>query len=105
MDERVMQFRVGVMFLATLLITGILLVMFGKLPTLIGHNYEIQVLFDYASGVTKDTPVRKERHPHRPGRATSSLTEHDSKVLVTAGDPGRQVDLPERGLLHHPRIC
>ena len=39
MDERVMQFRVGVMFLATLLITGILLVMFGKLPKLMGHYY------------------------------------------------------------------
>ena len=45
MDERVMQFRVGVMFLATLLITGILLVMFGKLPKLIGHYY-VQVRFD-----------------------------------------------------------
>ena len=35
MDERVMQFRVGVMVLATLIITAILLVMFGKLPSLI----------------------------------------------------------------------
>ena len=38
MDERVMQFRVGVMVLATLIVTAILLVMFGKLPTLIGRT-------------------------------------------------------------------
>ena len=37
MDERIMQFRVGVMFLATFLITGILLVMFGTLPSLVGN--------------------------------------------------------------------
>ena len=59
MDERVMQFRVGVMFLATLIITGILLVMFGKLPRLHRRNYPVQVRFDDAGGVTKDTPVRK----------------------------------------------
>ena len=83
MDERVMQFRVGVMFLATLLITGILLVMFGKLPTLMGRNYEVQVLFDNASGVTKDTPVQKSGILI--GRVESvRLTDQDSKALVTA---------------------
>ena len=81
MDERVMQFRVGVMFLATLLITGILLVMFGKLPKLIGHYY-VQVRFDYAAGVTKDTPVRKSGILI--GRVSDvQLIDADSKVLVT----------------------
>ena len=83
MDERVMKFRVGVMFLATLIITGILLVMFGKLPTLMGHNYTIQIRFDYAGGVTKSTPVRKSGILI--GRVTDvSLIDKDSKVLVTA---------------------
>ncbi len=59
MDERVMQFRVGVMFLATLIIAAILLVMFGKLPSLTGRHYTIQIRFRYAPGVTSDTPVRK----------------------------------------------
>jgi phospholipid/cholesterol/gamma-HCH transport system substrate-binding protein len=82
MDDRVMQFRVGVMFLATFLITGILLVMFGKLPTLTGRNYTIQVQFDYAGGVSKDTPVRKSGILI--GRVSDiRLTDHDSKVLVT----------------------
>ena len=81
MDERVMQFRVGVMFLATLLITGILLVMFGKLPKLIGHYY-VQVRFESAPGVTKDTPVRKSGILI--GRVSDvQLTDADSKVLVT----------------------
>ena len=56
MDERVMQFRVGVMFLATFILIGILLVMFGKLPKLIGHYY-VEVRFESAPGVSKDTPV------------------------------------------------
>jgi phospholipid/cholesterol/gamma-HCH transport system substrate-binding protein len=83
MDERVMQFRVGVMFLATLIITGILLVMFGKLPTLMGRYYPIQIRFDSAAGVTKDTPVRKSGILI--GRVKDvRLTDKDSKVLVTA---------------------
>ena len=83
MDERVMQFRVGVMFLATLIITAILLVMFGKLPVLMGNYYTVQVSFDYAGGVTKGTPVRKSGVLI--GRVTDvRLTDGDSKVLVTA---------------------
>lgn len=82
MDERVMKFRVGVMFLATLIITGILLVMFGKLPTLMG-NYTIRIRFDYAAGVTKSTPVQKSGVLI--GRVTGvSLIDKDSKVMVTA---------------------
>lgn len=83
MDERVMQFRVGVMFLATLIIAAILLVMFGKLPSLTGRNYPVQVQFDYAPGVTNNTPVRKSGILI--GRVDRvELTDHDSKVLVTA---------------------
>ena len=83
MDERVMQFRVGVVFLATLLITGILLVLFGKLPSYIGRTYDIQILFSDASGVTKDTPVRKSGLLI--GRVESvQLIDQDSKALVTA---------------------
>ena len=81
MDERVMQFRVGVMVLATLIITAILLVIFGKLPKLVG-NYTVQVSFDNAGGITKDTPVRKSGVLI--GRvADVQLIENDQKVLVT----------------------
>jgi phospholipid/cholesterol/gamma-HCH transport system substrate-binding protein len=90
MDERVMQFRVGVMFLATLIITAILLVMFGKLPNLLGRNYTIQVRFDYAAGVTKGTPVRKSGVLI--GKVSDiRLTDHDSKVLVTLTIDGDKI--------------
>lgn len=83
MDERVMQFRVGVMFLATLIITGILLVMFGKLPDYTGSKYAIRVRFDDAGGVAKDTPVRKSGILI--GRVSDvELIDNDAGVMVTA---------------------
>jgi phospholipid/cholesterol/gamma-HCH transport system substrate-binding protein len=83
MDERVMQFRVGVVFLATLLITGILLALFGGLPDVVGHYYTIQMTFDSAAGVSEYTPVRKSGIVI--GRVTDvQLTAADTKVLVTA---------------------
>jgi phospholipid/cholesterol/gamma-HCH transport system substrate-binding protein len=81
MDERVVQFRVGAMVLGTLIITAILLVMFGKLPKLIA-TYPVQVRFDNAGGITKGTPVRKSGILI--GRvADVELTDHDERVLVT----------------------
>jgi len=81
MDDRVMQFRVGVFFLATLILTAILLVMFGKLPSYIG-KYQVQVEFTGAGGITKGTPVRKSGLLI--GRvADIQLTDNDEKVLVT----------------------
>jgi len=81
MDDRVMQFRVGVFFLAALIATAILLALFGKLPKYIG-NYQVQVRFDNAGGITKDTPVRKSGILI--GRvAEIELTDKDEKVLVT----------------------
>jgi len=59
MDERVMQFRVGVMVLATLIIAAILVVLFGEVPSLVRGSYTVYVVFPQAPGVTKDTPVRK----------------------------------------------
>lgn len=82
MDERIMQFRVGVFFLATLLIAGILLVMFGKLPDLTS-GYNVSIRFQEASGVSKDTPVRKSGILI--GRVTDvQLIDGDAGVLVTA---------------------
>jgi phospholipid/cholesterol/gamma-HCH transport system substrate-binding protein len=82
MDDRVMQFRVGVVFLATLLITGILLALFGKLPFYLGRYYTVRIRFTYAQGVSQDTPVRK--NGIRIGKVTDvELTDNDSKVLVT----------------------
>jgi phospholipid/cholesterol/gamma-HCH transport system substrate-binding protein len=66
MDERVIQFRVGVMVLATLIITVILVWMFGQgssravrglLPG--KRPYTVFIRFPEAPGVNTDTPIRK----------------------------------------------
>ncbi len=59
MDERIIQFRVGVMVFATLLITLILVFMFGDFNQLIHGTYNVRVWLREAPGVAVDTPVRK----------------------------------------------
>ena len=59
MTDRVMQFRVGVMVLATAIIAGILVVLFGDLPSLVQASYPLRMSFADARGVAGGTPVRK----------------------------------------------
>ena len=59
MDERTIQFRVGVVVVAALAITVILIFMFGTGRKLFTEEYTIYVGFPRAPGVTVDTPVRK----------------------------------------------
>jgi phospholipid/cholesterol/gamma-HCH transport system substrate-binding protein len=59
MDERVLQFRVGVVVVASAIITVILVMLFGAWPNLWQKRYEIHVKFPEAPGITVDTPVRK----------------------------------------------
>lgn len=59
MNERVMQFRVGVVVLATAIIAGILIVLFGDLPSLVQATYPLKMSFPDARGVADGTPVRK----------------------------------------------
>jgi len=58
-NDRVMQFRVGVMVLATAIIAGILIVLFGDLPSLVQATYPLKMDFADARGVSQGTPVRK----------------------------------------------
>ena len=83
MDERVMQFRVGVMVLATLIITVTLALMFGELPAISRGTNTIYVRFSDAPGVTRDTPVRKSGILI--GRVSAiRFADDDRTVLVTA---------------------
>lgn len=59
MNDRLMQFRVGVMVLATAIIAGILIVLFGDLPSLVQATYPLKMSFADARGVSDGTPVRK----------------------------------------------
>lgn len=59
MDERVIKFRVGVMVLATMIIAGILVLLFGDARSLVHGGYTLHIHFAEAPGVTDGTPVRK----------------------------------------------
>jgi phospholipid/cholesterol/gamma-HCH transport system substrate-binding protein len=59
MNDRVMQFRVGVVVLATAIIAGILVVLFGDLPSLVQASYPLKMSFADARGISTGTPVRK----------------------------------------------
>ena len=59
MNDRVMQFRVGVVVLATAIIAGILTVLFGDLPSLVQATYPLKMSFSDARGISNGTPVRK----------------------------------------------
>jgi phospholipid/cholesterol/gamma-HCH transport system substrate-binding protein len=59
MDERVVKFRVGVMVLSTLIIAGILILLFGDARSLVRGTYTVHMHFNDAPGVTEGTPVRK----------------------------------------------
>ncbi len=82
MNDRVVQFRVGVMVLATIIITGILVMLFGELPKFVRGTYTIYVKFPEAPGVAKETPVR--RSGILIGRVSEDPTfDENDNVIVT----------------------
>jgi phospholipid/cholesterol/gamma-HCH transport system substrate-binding protein len=81
-NERVMQFRVGVMVLATAIIAGILIVLFGDLPSLVQATYPLKMRFSDARGVAGGTPVRK--NGILVGRVTDVVLDELGGVSVTA---------------------
>ena len=80
MDDRVIQFRVGVLVIATVIITVILVMLSGELPNFSDRHYVVHAKFSDAPGVTVDTPVRK--HGILIGRA-SRVALVDDGALVT----------------------
>jgi phospholipid/cholesterol/gamma-HCH transport system substrate-binding protein len=85
MDERVMQFRVGIVVFVTAFITGVLILVFGDAD--IGlfwqEQYTFQVRFPEAPGVVERTPVRKSGIVI--GRVRSVELLDEGGVLVTVG--------------------
>jgi phospholipid/cholesterol/gamma-HCH transport system substrate-binding protein len=82
MDERVVQFRVGVMVLASFIIAGILVVLFGSLPNVTTPTKTVYIVFHQALGVSRETPVRK--YGILIGRVTEVELNDTGGVLVTA---------------------
>jgi len=82
MDERVVQFRVGVVVLATLIITAILVLLFSDAPAIVGRHYTIYIDLAKAPGIAVDSPVR--RSGIRIGRVRQIKFTEGGHVLVTA---------------------
>ncbi len=83
MDEKVLQFRVGVVVIAAVIITVFLVFVFGEGKRIIQGQYTIYMRFSQAPGVTVDTPVRKSGVLI--GRVTKvDLDDKDNSVLLTA---------------------
>lgn len=88
MDERVMQFRVGFVVAASLLVTAILVILFAEPKKLLQGSYPLYIVFQQAPGVLPDTPVRKSGI--RIGRvvrvefAKDAKGRQDTSVMVTA---------------------
>ena len=96
MNERVMQFRVGVVILATFLIAAILILSFVGTNPLFHSTYTIYIKFSEAPGVTRDTPIRKAGI--RIGQVRNvRFADNDEGVLVTAEiDKDRKIDRDEQ---------
>jgi ABC-type transporter Mla subunit MlaD len=88
MDERVAQFRVGVMVLATIIIAAILILLFNRFPAIGAGSYTIYVRFPTAPGVAKDTPVR--RSGILIGRVSDVDFDENYNVIVTLRIDGDQ---------------
>ncbi|MFM1995984.1 MAG: hypothetical protein RLZZ111_371 [Planctomycetota bacterium] len=82
MNDRVMQFRVGVMVLATAIIAGILVVLFGDLPSLVQATYPLKMSFSDARGISGGTPVRK--NGILVGRVNNVMLDERGGVSVVA---------------------
>ncbi|MFV2068573.1 MAG: MlaD family protein [Pirellulales bacterium] len=82
MDERVVQFRVGVVVLATLIITAILVLLFNDAPAIVGRHYMIYIDLPKAPGIAVDSPVR--RSGIRIGRVRQIKFTEGGHVLITA---------------------
>jgi phospholipid/cholesterol/gamma-HCH transport system substrate-binding protein len=82
MDERVMQFRVGAVVLATLLITLILVILFGEGPDIMKKRVTIHMVFTEAPMVMENTPVKKSGVML--GRVTKVELLEDGRVRVSA---------------------
>lgn len=59
MNEQAMKFRIGVFVLSAAILLAILIILFGRLPTVFTRQIEYTVRFQQAPGVEPGTPVRK----------------------------------------------
>lgn len=97
MDERLIQWRVGVMVLATIISTAILVIVLGDFTTVLQGTYTIHIRFPSAPGVTPQTPVRQ--FGLLVGRVTDVKVAADRRgALVTA-------EINDDTILYKDEVC
>ncbi len=96
MDERVLYFRVGVVVVASVTITIVLVMLFGAWPNVLESHYRVHIKFPEAPGVTVDTPVRKS------GVLVGRVTEVQ---LLDEGGVKVSADLNEKYRLRQNETC
>ncbi len=98
MDERVLSFRVGVVVVTSVMISVILIVLFGAVPQAFTPTYTVTVQFPRAPGVAVNTPVRKSGV--NIGRVSNVKLLDEGGVIITLRlDQSQPVRLNE-----YPRI-
>ena len=104
MNEQAMKFRFGIFVLATLILLGVLVMLFGGVPRYFTPAETYTIILDNALGVTPGTPVRRSGVKIGEVRAVE-LDNETGKVtvpiLVQHGFTIRKSDRPTvvRGLL------
>lgn len=96
MDERLMQFRIGVMVLASILIAAILIVTFGEWRWPFPAEYTVYIRFREAPGVAERSPLRKSGIVIGYVRRVELTPE--GQVLVTAR-------VERKYTLRHNEVC
>ena len=54
-----MQFKVGILVLMGLILTGVLIILFGEMPHVFQQRYTVTIHLDRSPGVDENTPIRK----------------------------------------------
>lgn len=91
MDERVVEFRVGVMVLVSVVIAGVMVLLFREQGSVLEGTREVQISLESARGVAAGTPVRKRGI--LVGRVKRvELDDENNRVMLTAEiDSGVQI--------------
>ncbi|MCG8450325.1 MAG: MlaD family protein [Pirellulales bacterium] len=90
MEDRSKQFKVGVVVVATILVTSLLVVLTSDFTwSPFRNQYQLQVLVDQAPGVAPETPVR--RRGILIGRVADVVDTDDGALITIDVDEGKHV--------------
>ena len=95
MNDRVMQFRVGVMVLATAIIAGILIVLFGDLPSLVQASESVQKLSINMDRMFMGGDDRFEKLMRKTEAALDSFNTAMKNIDDVMGDPAAREDIKD----------